>query len=243
MEKTPYTFILGGTRGLGAAIANECLDRGQRVVVFGHSVHSHPVPGEGEWERGVLPQRLKMACDLRHQHYVDDTHLTLEKLYNKQFGIVCTKLYWTSGMMLRCPFGKLEWHQIHEMLMVNLVNGMRFVELMMKFTDRGDLPFHLATIASTTGLTDAPREDEAVYAATKAAQVSFTRAIGKGSTDPKLKTALFCPGGMQTDFWKHNPGVDTSSFLDPNKVAQVIVDCVENQREPYFEKTIPRGSL
>lgn len=103
--------------------------------------------------------------------------------------------------------------------------------------------FHLVTVASTTGLSDSPREDEAVYAATKAAQVSFTRAVGKGNADPHFRVSLFCPGGMQTPFWMNAPNVDTSSFLDPKKVAAAIVTDVEKQTESYYERTIPRGSL
>ena len=241
-EKTPYTFILGGTHGLGAAIADECLARGQRVIVFGRG-GGHQLPGPPEWVEGTLPLRLEMGCDLRSESGVYDTYRTLEKIYNQKLGMVCTTLYWCAGMLCRAPFAQIEWNMIRDMFNINLVNGLRFVELMMKFTERGDLPFHLATIASTTGLSDAPREDEAVYAATKAAQVSLTRALGKGNKNPKLKVALFCPGGMQTEFWRHMPDVDTSSFLDPKKVAAAIVEDVLKQDGPYYERVIPRGSL
>jgi short-subunit dehydrogenase len=217
MEMVPYTFVLGGTSGLGAAIADECERRQEQVLRVGRKII------DLSRDQGIHDQLEEMGRDQIQDH------------------VACDKLYWCAGILHRGDFVE---QSIHEMLCVNLVNALEFVQFIWwqqrKVHER---PFHLITIASTTGISDSPRADEAVYAATKAAQVSFTRAIGKGNTNPNLKVSLFCPGGMKTPFWDNMPDVDTSSFLDPRKVAEAIVNDVSNQTEFYFERTIPRGSL
>ena len=96
-------------------------------------------------------------------------------------------------------------------------------------------------IASSSGLR--ARNDEAIYVATKHAQVGFTRSLGLENRDPKLKISLFLPGGMQTPFWDKQQPRDYGQFLDPAKVAQKVVTTVLEQKDPFLETEIPRGSL
>jgi hypothetical protein len=48
---------------------------------------------------------------------------------------------------------------------------------------------------------------------------------------------------MKTELWANTPNPDFLTFLDPAKVAEVVVQTVRSQTEPYLEKVIPRGSL
>jgi short-subunit dehydrogenase len=160
-----------------------------------------------------------------------------------RFGMIFPTLYWCAGVLKRAKLETQGWRDIFEMVDINLRNPLMLVRNMRSEPRATGGTFHLVTVASTTGLSDSPREDEAVYAATKSAQVSFTRAVGKGSQDPSFKASLFCPSGMHTPFWKNEQGVDMSNFLDPKKVATAIVADVEKQTEPYYERVIPRGSL
>lgn len=100
---------------------------------------------------------------------------------------------------------------------------------------------NIITIASSSG--KKARFDEAVYVATKFAQVGFTQSLGLENKNKNLKVSLILPGGMKTQLWDRNPTNDFGSFLDPSKVAEKIMSFVANQQENYAELEIPRGSL
>lgn len=238
-EKTPYTLVLGGTKGLGKAIAEQCMERGERVIVMGRSTNStHGL--DTDWRDP--PKLLKSFIDLGGEGDTLDGLDRLSKLV-RNHELTIDKIYWVSGAIERKTLPEMGWLAIKHLIDVNLRNPLMLIEWWMRLfiphLDRAQL----VIVSSTTGLADSPREDESVYAATKAAQVSLTRAVGKGNKSDKLKVALFCPGGMQTEFWRKEPGVDTSTFLDPQKVAKAIVEDVFKQTDPYYERVIPRGSL
>ncbi len=62
------------------------------------------------------------------------------------------------------------------------------------------------------------------------------------------RVLLFTPGGMKSEFWDTNPGVDISQFLDTRDVAaQILIDLHNCPKEGertvdtrYFEREIPR---
>lgn len=87
------------------------------------------------------------------------------------------------------------------------------------------------------------RKDEAVYVATKHAQVGFTRSLALENDNPNVRVALVMPGGMRTSFWDKHPTPDYDSFLNPKHVAQNIVTRTMFQDESFDEYDIPRGSL
>ena len=100
---------------------------------------------------------------------------------------------------------------------------------------------NFVVISSSSGVK--PRSDEAIYVATKHAQVGFARSLGMENQNPNIKVSLFMPGGMQTPFWDKNPTPDYDSFLDPQKVAGKIMSTINEQGDLFKETEIPRGSL
>ena len=186
---------------------------------------------------------IHLQCDLKSRKSVENLIFHLESLFKG--GTTLKEFYWVSGSLNRIPFLEISDDQIINMIDVNFSNSILIARWVWKHLQSSRSPSSFVVIASTVGVSLAPRDDEAVYAATKAAQVSFTRAIGKQNKNPSLKTCLFCPGGMKTDFWKTNAveRSDFESFLDPVMVARKVVTEVTNQKEGYLEMTIPRGSL
>lgn len=247
-EKKPYVVILGGTSGLGAAIAEEYEARGKGVIVLGTSGQSfkplgfpenHPLHIMKRPWPPTLADRMSLRTNLR---YEEDTWGAAHQVNDliKRNDLVVEAVVWAAGKISRRGFPSAD--DMH-LIDVNIRNPLKFIAEILPGLSRQEVPFTLVVISSTTGVSTTPKPEEAVYAATKAAQVSFARAVGSDPENHRMKVALFCPGGMQTPFWKNEPGVDTSVFLDPKRVAAAIVADVENQTEPYYERVIPRGSL
>ena len=81
---------------------------------------------------------------------------------------------------------------------------------------------------------------EAVYCATKFAQVGFAQALDKELRPHGLKVGLICPGGTKTEFalgkGRTEQGVAASGMLEPEDVASaVLLACTQSPRARIIE--------
>jgi NAD(P)-dependent dehydrogenase (short-subunit alcohol dehydrogenase family) len=81
---------------------------------------------------------------------------------------------------------------------------------------------------------------EAVYCATKFAQVGFVQALDKELRPHGIKVGAICPGGVKTEFalgkGRTEEGVATSEMLDPEDVAGVVLmACTQSPRSRIIE--------
>src|SRR2546421_9550378 len=73
---------------------------------------------------------------------------------------------------------------------------------------------------------------EAVYCATKFAQVGFAQALDKELRPYGIRVGVICPGGVKTEFalgkGRTEEGVAQSGMLDPEDVAEaVLLACIQ----------------
>jgi NADP-dependent 3-hydroxy acid dehydrogenase YdfG len=68
---------------------------------------------------------------------------------------------------------------------------------------------------------------EAVYCATKFAQVGFAQALDRELREKGIKVGVICPGGVKTEFalgkGRTEESVDNSAMLEPQDVADVVL--------------------
>lgn len=81
---------------------------------------------------------------------------------------------------------------------------------------------------------------EAVYCATKFAQVGFAQALDKELRPHGIKVGAICPGGVKTEFalgkGRTEQSVEQSGMLDPEDVASVILmACTQSPRSRIIE--------
>jgi NADP-dependent 3-hydroxy acid dehydrogenase YdfG len=81
---------------------------------------------------------------------------------------------------------------------------------------------------------------EAVYCATKFAQVGFAQALDKELRPHGIKVGVICPGGVKTEFalgkGRTEESVATSGMLDPEDVASaVLLACTQSSRSRIIE--------
>jgi 3-oxoacyl-[acyl-carrier protein] reductase len=93
-------------------------------------------------------------------------------------------------------------------------------------------------ISSMAGLYGFP--GEAVYCATKFAQVGFAQALDKELRPHGIKVGAICPGGVKTEFalgkGRTEEGVAASGMLDPQDVAGVVLlACTQSSRSRIIE--------
>lgn len=81
---------------------------------------------------------------------------------------------------------------------------------------------------------------EAVYCATKFAQVGFAQALDKELRPEGIKVGVICPGGVKTEFalgkGRTEEGVSQSGMLEPEDVAgAVLLACVQSPGSRIIE--------
>jgi 3-oxoacyl-[acyl-carrier protein] reductase len=83
----------------------------------------------------------------------------------------------------------------------------------------------IINVASMAGVMGFP--GEAVYCATKFAQVGFTQALDRELRPHGIKVGAICPGGVKTEFaigtGRTEEGVAASGMLDPEDVADAVL--------------------
>ena len=81
---------------------------------------------------------------------------------------------------------------------------------------------------------------EAVYCATKFAQVGFVQALDKELRPHGIKVGAICPGGVKTEFalgkGRTEEGVAASGMLNPEDVAAIVLmACTQSPRSRIIE--------
>jgi 3-oxoacyl-[acyl-carrier protein] reductase len=81
---------------------------------------------------------------------------------------------------------------------------------------------------------------EAVYCATKFAQIGFAQALDKELREDGIKVGVICPGGVKTEFalgkGRTEESVEQSGMLEPQDVASaVLLACVQSPGSRIIE--------
>jgi short-subunit dehydrogenase len=223
-------FILGASRGLGLEIAKITFDLGAINIKASSSLTDGSKTVEGR------VRKIYLNCDLRSLKSTQDFLCRLER-QNPPIN----RFFWVAGQLLKGEFVGQRADEILSTIDINFRNSALVAHQVWKTMQSSGDGKSFTVIASSSGIK--PRSDEAIYVATKHAQVGFARSLGLENRDSGLKISLFMPGGMQTPLWDGRRPADYGGFLDPARVARKIIDTVLAQQEPFLEMEIPRGSV
>jgi len=213
-------IILGATHGLGEQLARQLKSQGREIFSVGRSYD------ESKHGAGI-------AIDLLLSNEVDELCRKIDELDVSAF-------YWVAGYRYSGDFA--DQQNPLRMAQVNFANALPVAQVAwqkMSVTENSNL----VVVSSTSGTK--ARANEAIYAATKYAQVGFARSLGLEAERLKLsvKVSLFMPGGMKTPFWGETLPENYESYLDPARVAAEIIKDTKSQASAYHERTIERGGL
>lgn len=236
-----FSLILGGTKGLGRALAIESLTRGITPMITGRST-------ETAMEDPALDGALFRKLDLSDPEDINSGTRVYELLGRGDVAPQFSHVFWVAGIFLRKPFTDCTQEEIARMTAVHFTGPLavlaavhRIQKIANPLADRPGAPYHLVTIASTSSYRI--REDEAVYCGLKAAKAHFTRnfAVEIQRDLPGSKVTLVNPGGIATpDFWD-GTGQDLAQFMDPAGLAKIIWENVAEQNGAYMELHVPRS--
>jgi NADP-dependent 3-hydroxy acid dehydrogenase YdfG len=220
-------FITGASRGIGAAVARALSAEGVKLGLASRS---------GD-DLG-LPEALGLQCDVRDATGIEAAVSATVERFGRLDILVAN-----AGVGAYGPFLELRPEHLEEMIDVNVRGTLYAV--------RAALPHLLAggegdivTVASEAGRRGLPYE--AVYCASKFAQVGFTRALDHELRERGVRCTNVCPGGVATDFAMgegrgRRPGMpELAGMMRPEDVADVVLFVLTRPRNHRILETALR---
>lgn len=207
--------ITGASRGIGAAVAKSLADSGVNVGLGSRS-------GDDLGIEGAVARR----CDVRDPNQLDAlVSETVERCGGLDILVV------NAGVGAYGPFLDLPAADLEAMIDINVKGALYSIRAALPHlleSSRADI----ITIASEAGRRGLPLE--AVYCASKFAQVGFTSALDHELREQGVRCTSLCPGGVATDFaMGHGRTPDMpelKGMMAPEEVAEAVLYTVTRPR-------------
>lgn len=217
-------FFLGGTSGLGEALAAIACSKEFHVVVAGRSANSCELVRQG--------QAKPLLVDLSADQLPRFEELPLFDLIVSTTGTVC-----------KGSFTDLDAASIRQQTRVNFEGPLVILSQLLRRQIAAKKPCDLIIVSSTTSWR--VKQDEALYGGMKAGISQVARNLGKELPIqlPGSNVLLAQPGGMKTPFWDSQT-IDTRKFMTANAVAAVVwthLEDLHNESASFLELQIVRG--
>ena len=174
-------LVTGASRGIGAAVARALDAQGIRLGLASRS-------GDDLGIDGAVAQ----PCDVRKPEELEALAAATVESHGGIDILVAN-----AGVGAYGPFLDLPPEHLEEMIDVNVKGTLYAVRAALPHLLRSDAA-DVVTLASEAGRRGLPLE--AVYCASKFAQVGFTRALDHELREHGIRCTNVCPGGVATDF-------------------------------------------
>jgi NADP-dependent 3-hydroxy acid dehydrogenase YdfG len=201
-------LVTGASRGIGAAVARSLAGAGAHLGLASRS-------GDDLGLANVIAQ----PADVRDLAAME----AIATATAERFGGIDI-LVVNAGVGAYGPFLDLPMDQLEEMIDVNVKGALYAVRAALPYLLQSDAA-DIVTLASEAGRRGLPLE--AVYSASKFAQVGLTRALDHELREHGVRCTNVCPGGVATDFAMgrgRTPDMpELAGMMSPEDVADVVM--------------------
>ncbi|MBR2909169.1 MAG: SDR family NAD(P)-dependent oxidoreductase [Clostridia bacterium] len=233
MEK--YTLITGATGGLGKAFTNECLKRGDNLVLTG--TKEAVLKSIVEDINTNYPQIKVLAktCDLSSESD-RKSFFDFLKENNAQINFLINN----AGFIAEGEFLKHPDQEIMKIIRVNCEGTTDFTQKVIKARDENE-DLHIITVSSMAG--DYPMPYMAIYSATKAMLTTLMVALNYELKDKRVYITTVCPSGIPTtdamkEAIKSQGAGGRMTMCTPEKVAMLSMKASKKHKVVYVPKVI-----
>jgi 3-oxoacyl-[acyl-carrier protein] reductase len=215
-------LVTGASRGVGAAVARALAAQGARLALASRSGDDLGIEGA-----------VARPCDVRRAEDLD----TLAAEVAERLGGIDI-LVVNAGVGAYGPFLDLPPDQLEEMIDVNVKGTLYAVRATLPYLIESDAA-DIVTLASEAGRRGLPYE--AVYCASKFAQVGFTRALDHELREQGVRCTNVCPGGVATDFamgrGRTEDMPELAGMMTADDVAEVVLFVLTRPRNHRILET------
>jgi NADP-dependent 3-hydroxy acid dehydrogenase YdfG len=215
-------LVTGASRGIGAAVARSLAAQGARLALASRS---------GD-DLGIAAA-VARPCDVRRAEDLE----ALAAEAAERFGGIDI-LVANAGVGAYGPFLDLPPDQLEEMIDINVKGTLYAVRATLPYLLESDAA-DIVTLASEAGRRGLPFE--AVYCASKFAQVGFTRALDHELREHGVRCTNVCPGGVATDFamgrGRTEDMPELAGMMTAENVAEVVLFVLTRPRNHRILET------
>ena len=201
-------LITGASRGIGAATARMLDAAGVKLGLVSRSGDDLGIPGA-----------VGVAADVRDADQISSAVDTVIDRHGR-LDIV----FVNAGVGAYGPILDLPAEHLDEMIEVNVKGAIHTIRAALPHLLKSDAA-DIVTLASEAGRRGLP--NEAVYCASKFAQVGLTRALDHELRERGIRCTNVCPGGVATDFAMgrgRTPEMPAlAGMMRPEEVAEAVM--------------------
>jgi short-subunit dehydrogenase len=230
-------LVTGASSGIGRLLAERFAELGARVVLVARRADALEALAGEICARGG--KALAVPGDVADREQV----LAAVERATAEFGPV-DLLVNNAGFGAHRSVLASDIDEMERMLRVNFLGSLYFTKaLLPAMVERGR--GWLVFTASVAGRIATP--GEAIYAATKFAQVGFAEALSLEVEDAGVHVLTVCPGAIRTDFFDEEdlavmPKVALRSMVEPAGLVDAIVRALASgKRELTYPRSIAAG--
>ncbi len=207
-------LVTGAGRGIGRALALRLAREGVALALVARTeTELRAVAGEIAASGG---QALAAVGDVSDDNFLR----TALARVREALGAITVLVNNAGWGPPRTPLARTDAADIEQMLRTNLRAPIFLARALlpdMQVRRRG----WILNVCSAYALD--PHPGEAVYAATKAGLLSFSRALARECAAAGIRVAALCPGYVDTALIPHRRGLDRSRLLRPDEVADAAM--------------------
>jgi NADP-dependent 3-hydroxy acid dehydrogenase YdfG len=215
-------LVTGASRGIGTAVARSLAAQGASLALASRSGDDLRIAGA-----------VARPCDVRRTEDLE----ALAAEAAERFGGIDI-LVANAGVGAYGPFLDLPPDQLEEMIDVNVKGTLYAVRATLPYLLESDAA-DIVTLASEAGRRGLPFE--AVYCASKFAQVGFTRALDHELREHGVRCTNVCPGGVATDFamgrGRTEDMPELAGMMTAEDVAEVVLFVLTRPRNHRILET------
>jgi short-subunit dehydrogenase len=222
--------VTGASSGIGAALVRALASRGWKtVLVARREERLRELAAElgGEFE----------VCDVGDRDAVERTAAAIVERHPR-IGLLVNN----AGMPARTEFFGDEPERIEEALRVNYLGSVWFLRALLPALE-ADAPADVVNVVSVAGVIAQPRGGP--YAATKHAQLAFSRAAAAELRPRGVRVHTILPGFVETEgFPKRHTlrsGLARRMVVDPSVVVAAVLRALEHDRREVYVPHVYRA--
>jgi NAD(P)-dependent dehydrogenase (short-subunit alcohol dehydrogenase family) len=218
--------ITGGSRGIGAGIAQKLAEMGAHTVILGRN--SAAMNGIVERIEAHGGSCLAKVCDLEQESEV--AHVASE--LKSQFGaptilVNCAGVGLLGRKLLECTAA--DWDRVMNTNLRGVFYAIRAFAPAMIEARNGHI-VNISSIASKN-----PLPGGAIYATSKWGLNGLSYSLAEELRVHNVRVSVVCPGSVNTGFSSHD-GRDLSKMLTPADVAHAVAMLVTQQPQSFISE-------
>ena len=209
--------VTGGTRGIGAAIAEALLRQGDAVCVFGTSTKTaEQAAARLRATSNDASRVMSLACDVRDATAVESALASVVSQYGGLDVLINN-----AGVGVGRPVADLSYDEWQRIIGINVTGVFHCCKAAIPYLrqrQRGWI-INISSLASKN-----PFAGGAAYSASKAALNAFSEALMQELRQENIRVSYVLPGSVATEFSGRAASTGADWRLQPEDVAQVVVD-------------------